>query len=248
MLSRRDLVRIAGLSVAGAALGGCDPSSFNRGLPEMRAARESARKHASRETLIQALERIRAWSEAENPVVARALQPGLSEAEIDERTSELPFRLPREVRWLYGWRNGTGGAGDFLLYHHWLSLEDAIKEYRGLRDLAIVGWDERWFPVFSFQEEYFFLPCGKEPEEALPVLFYFTENTDTPISFTSLTTLAVTQAEALETGAAWVQDKKMGFLEMHNGSYSKIHQRHNPGATYPYYIDPRDSPPPARRQ
>ena len=248
MLSRRDLVRIAGLSAAGAALGGCDLAS-ERALPpqyEMDAAVERARKQASRETLIQALERIRVWSERNNPAVARALRPGLSEAEIDARTKDLPFRLPREVYWLYGWRNGTGLApGAFFLYHQWPSLEDAMAEYKSLLDLGL-GWNRVWFPLFWFQDEHFFHACGEGSQEALPVLKHFLEDTDIPISFTNLTTLALTQAEGLESGAFWVTDREQGFLEMHNGSLSRIHQRLNPGASYPYYVDPRESPPPSK--
>jgi hypothetical protein len=249
MLSRRDLVRIAGLSAAGAALGGCDPSSFQRALPrsdEMSAATEQARKLASRETLVQTLERIRAWSERNNPVVARALRPGLTAAEIDSKTKDLPFRLPREAYWLYGWRNGTGRSpGCFFLYHQWPSLEDAVAEYQGLMDLGL-GWNRMWFPLFWFQDEHFFHACGESSEEALPVLKHFLEDTEIPVSFTNLTTLALTEAEALETGASWVSDKEQGYLGTHDGSFSKIHQRHNPGASYPYYIDPQETPPPAR--
>ncbi|HEY6556225.1 MAG TPA: hypothetical protein VI072_03090 [Polyangiaceae bacterium] len=42
--------------------------------------------------------------------VVNLLQPGLTDAELAQNETQLPFLLTEEVRTLYRWRNGTRGG------------------------------------------------------------------------------------------------------------------------------------------
>ncbi|AVH64457.1 HEAT repeat domain-containing protein [Nostoc sp. 'Peltigera membranacea cyanobiont' N6] len=57
--------------------------------------------------LTQCLERILRWEQKLFPSQVSLLQPGLSDAEINQITQDWPIHLPKEVRELYKWRNGS---------------------------------------------------------------------------------------------------------------------------------------------
>ena len=64
------------------------------------------------------------------PKVLAALQPGLSDAQIDELEAKHAFKLTPDLRALYRWRNGTprNVALDAFPDHAFVPLEDAIAE------------------------------------------------------------------------------------------------------------------------
>lgn len=58
--------------------------------------------------------------------VAKALRPGLSDAEISKLESTYNVTLPNELRTLYKWHNGIAGI-EFFPGHHFVTLEDSLK-------------------------------------------------------------------------------------------------------------------------
>ena len=63
-----------------------------------RGRRDEGNKHA---------ERILAWLEAHDRLVARLLRPGLHAREIEGLETELGWRLPMEVAQFFQWCNGV---------------------------------------------------------------------------------------------------------------------------------------------
>ncbi|MFQ4146430.1 HEAT repeat domain-containing protein [Chlorogloeopsis sp. ULAP02] len=57
--------------------------------------------------LTEALNRILKWKQKHFPSQVSLLQPGLSDAEINQITQGWSIKLPTEVRELYKWRNGS---------------------------------------------------------------------------------------------------------------------------------------------
>lgn len=64
------------------------------------------------------------------PAVLASLQPGLDNAAIDSLESMHAFKLPRDLRMLYRWRNGTARASrlDAFPDHRFIPLDEAIAE------------------------------------------------------------------------------------------------------------------------
>jgi hypothetical protein len=105
------------------------------------------------------------------PAVADFLQPGLSDAEIDEIVGVLPGKLPSESRVWWKWRNGLPawtstehpdsvpwalGGGEFRLS----SLQQCVESYQELREGAqeLSAEDPEifapalWFPIDATSE------------------------------------------------------------------------------------------------
>ena len=112
------------------------------------------------------------WRDQRAPIADR-LEPGLPNAAMDELTSPLGLRLPAEARVWWGWRDGAPQDETRLLTSRqmgtfglpFLSLEEAVAEYRSRRDAAQEAaarqgdnapaeladpdywWDLSWFPI-----------------------------------------------------------------------------------------------------
>lgn len=82
------------------------------------------------QTTEQLLARLENVLRTNAPLVAGALRPGLSDAEIAAMEAEGGFRLSDDLRILYRWRNGmvTNSAAEFLPGQRFLPLEDVMRE------------------------------------------------------------------------------------------------------------------------
>lgn len=107
-----------------------------------------------RETLAE----FEAWLAEHGPDVLARLRPGLSDDQIAERERELaPFHLPADLVELYRWRDGfVHYAPDWvslLIDCEFLSLDEALDEYRFHNELADaepeIPWHPLWFPAFG---------------------------------------------------------------------------------------------------
>jgi cell wall assembly regulator SMI1 len=93
------------------------------------------------------LERLKErWREQDAPIL-EALQPGLSDARMDELVAPLGISLPDEAREWWGWHNGVPGAAGRIkrrmtAIFEFLSLEDAVTECLELREIARSGGDQ----------------------------------------------------------------------------------------------------------
>jgi cell wall assembly regulator SMI1 len=119
--------------------------------------------------------------EAGSPV-ARVLQPGLSDAELDVLAATLPVRLPEELRTWYRWHNGLDpsaadwtfalGNGRFLT-----SLQDSLLSYQ----TCLITWEceeladeftyrPSWWPIAEFDNvDYVVADTAGEPGGPCPV-------------------------------------------------------------------------------
>lgn len=94
--------------------------------------------------------------------IARALQGGLTDGEIDALMAPLGIRLPDELRIWWGWHNGTEpldtigpGGWDFVplqraieYYHGWLDY-GAESVAPDIPAMAEAYWHVPWFPIVS---------------------------------------------------------------------------------------------------
>lgn len=189
-----------------------------------------------REAIVLAAERIEAFLRGEAPAAAEALQPGLTSAELDSTLGPLPCRLPEEVHRLYGWHAGArpGSAQPFVARHAFIAPSEAVAEYRerlrGARDRAW-RWEEAWFPLFELYGEHYVTACTPGAVRAAPVRWVTPERPESPIAFTSLTTLLQTVAEWYESGAVGASG---GEVTLDLERMREIHGRLNPGAVFPY--------------
>lgn len=183
--------------------------------------------------LMDGLEEIIGWHLENETGLVDGLQPGLAPHRIDELLRDAGCEPTAEMQTLWSWHNGAKAVAPFIWYHNFLPVEEAISQRRLLTGIPFSKWPSTYLPVFDFEGEWYGLHCGGDGRKAGPVLHYFLE--DTPrITHVNLTTLISHQAEVLETGA--VTWRKGGMVEDVQAVY-RIHQHHNPGYPFPYYVD-----------
>lgn len=164
--------------------------------------------------LIQVLERIFCWFQANKPNITESLQPGLTREQIDAQVQALPFRLPEEVYQLYQWRNGSliTAPVEFMPQYRLLSLEDAIAERKFSYDiyLEVRGDEVRdsddngcWLPLFAEDGNYYVVKGDANPQANAPILHrseIACDREDLALIFNNLTDMMQAIAECFETG------------------------------------------------
>jgi hypothetical protein len=80
-------------------------------------------------SLEERLAQFRRVLEACNPEGARALRPGLSRRDVEERLARLPFQISPDAVALYMWADGAEGALEILPGAHFVSLDEAVSEF-----------------------------------------------------------------------------------------------------------------------
>lgn len=191
------------------------------------------------DTLRAALDRILAQLTRLGAPVADQLQPGLTDDAIVEAFRDLPFVPPRELRALYAWRNGTANeVDDFFPEYAFLSLSNAILEYRAWReiadDVASSGgltpadiWDPHWFPIFRLQGAFqYVMLCPEHETDTAPILFVCVEDGSHNVQYTSLTHMMQVFADCYETGAFTLHPD--GYLEDDKAKVGAIRRAYTP--------------------
>lgn len=104
--------------------------------------------------VLERISRILKWKA---PKIVSRLQPGLTPQEIDEKTKDLPGRLPEEVYELYQWHNGFSSSNESLVFlafneieADFLSLEASINRFKNLK---YYGCPSNLFVIFEFCHE-----------------------------------------------------------------------------------------------
>lgn len=93
-------------------------------------------------------------------------------------------------------------------------------------------WDPQYIPIFSFEGEWFGAYCGKDAHNAGPIAHYFLED-EPRIIYKNLTVFLANMAEALSSGAIrWENDAMVEDIR----KIRAIHQKYNPGYSFPYYV------------
>lgn len=199
---------------------------------------EKANKAYNPGRLSESLHAIKLWHENNSPAVAKSLKPGLNKNMIKARFLDLGVAAPKELIDLYSLHNGCDPVSNipFIWYHDFLTLDQAISEYRNLMGArSLTGWRGEWFPVFQFQDEYYFVDCWKKDQIAAPVLHYFMEDTVIRPVFLNLTVMMETMDEIFQSNAVWI-DKEWGALKDDIKRIKEIHEKHNPGLEFPYSV------------
>ena len=190
--------------------------------------------------LTQSLKRILNWLQLNQPSFASSLQPGLTHSEIQEKVKNLPFLLPGEFYELYHWRNGVAyGDGDFAVFfppYTFNSLEEALEQYYGLvkyaKNFAAKNWidfseiwNDKWFPIFSFDQEYMCIVGQKENKETSQILYNLKGAGEVSVQYISLTNMMQTIAECYEIGAYYISE--YGDLEIDEVRAEEIRFKYN---------------------
>ncbi len=192
-----------------------------------------ADSHADPGRLEGALLEIERWHRDHGTGVT--LRPGLADDGLRALEAELECRLPDEVRSLWALRDGEPTNG-VIWYHRFLPAEEALAEWRSLQGNFFVRWPRSWVPLFEFEGEWYFAICDKEPRKASPVGYFFLED-EPRVAYVSVTAMLETAAATLREGV--VTWNPAGTLDGDENAIAAIHARYNPGATFPYALEPR---------
>jgi cell wall assembly regulator SMI1 len=136
------------------------------------------------------LARLQSVLEANAPMVAQALQPGLSDEQISSLEREGGFWLSDDLRALYRWHNGMTSDTmlDLLPACRFTPLEEIVRDRALLRQqvasataiqqvafLVLAGHRKDWVTVFDdgFGDGYFFDP--KRSDTGGAFFFHFAE-------------------------------------------------------------------------
>jgi cell wall assembly regulator SMI1 len=110
-------------------------------------------------------QRLETWLGIHAPDILTDLQPGATEAEIQQTEAILGVQFPEDFKAVYRCHNGQGNAGDWLLDgREFLSLERIQEEWQVWKELLDCGdfddsigeptkgirtdwWHAKWIPV-----------------------------------------------------------------------------------------------------
>lgn len=191
--------------------------------------------------LINCLERIFNWLKQNAPSYAEGFLPGLSYEEIEEKVSNLPFKLPEEVYNLYRWRNGTNSPAMIFVYHYFWHLDMALEissdcvndplsqEFRQERGNPLY-----LFPIFEYEGEYFAILGQTEQVETAPVYHIDADAGEVSLAFNNLTAMMQTIAESYETGGYQLTPE--GQLEWDDKKFRSLRLKYNPGTIDNLYV------------
>jgi cell wall assembly regulator SMI1 len=127
------------------------------------------------------------------PAVFAALQPGLSDAQIDALEATHGLKLTGDLRALYRWRNGTPRAANVFAFpdHRFVPLDDALTERTVLRKQVkgttplqqkayarLTGYRDAWVGLIvdDAGDGHFFDPGRSEAQGSF--FFCFAEDAD----------------------------------------------------------------------
>lgn len=153
---------------------------------------------------------------------ATRLRPGLTTDEIGELEIQLlPYHLPEDVRRLYMWHDGAEEPVELVPGFRFLSLREAIAEYRQQFALngGTEGWNPLWFPLLSAQGDLYLtvMSARREPHSCL----YLSCNQDTELYYTypDLRSFVLACAECLDA-RAFIFDGEL--LELNEAQLKRI--------------------------
>ena len=142
------------------------------------------------QTAEQLLARLQSLLETNAPIVAQALQPGLSDAQISALETEGGFRLSDDLRAFYRWHNGmaTNSTAGLLPGQRFCPLDELVSERALVRQqvasgtsvqraafAVFAGHTKDWVHVLDdgAGDGYFFDPKRTDAEGAF--FFHFAE-------------------------------------------------------------------------
>lgn len=161
------------------------------------------------------------WRRQRAPLV-EALQPGLSDRDIDELTASLNLRLPHEARVWWRWHDGVRPTEGLAVYRElgpglpFYSLREAVELCRRLRgrfhdiwaadgpEAVEYWWRPTWFPITE-RRGAIRCDCAVADNEPTPIYWAYSHDHDaeglTIPRVDSFETMVAWWIEALQTGA-----------------------------------------------
>jgi len=170
------------------------------------------------------------WMSVHQPARLKTLHRGLSREEITALAEPLlPYRLPEEVYILYQWRNGQDAGAWFLPGYSFLPLEAALVEYA--QSLAYhEGWNPLWFPILTFQLDYYTVVCDTEQQTSSVVLQSYNQDPGLYVWCASVEAMCRTIRDCYRDGIYYESD---GYLQARENREAIVRQKYSPGA-YPF--------------
>jgi len=172
------------------------------------------------QTTEQLLTHLQAVLETNAQMVARSLQPGLSDAQIAELEAQGGFRLSDDLRALYRWRNGmpTNITVGLLPGQRFIPLAEVVAEralmrqQSGLAFSVFAGHRKSWLHVLDdgAGDGYFYDP---ERTDAQGAFFFHFAEVGYYVWFPSLRNFLSGVIECYQTQAVKVAADGNGFDE-----------------------------------
>ncbi|OCQ91191.1 hypothetical protein BCD64_24570 [Nostoc sp. MBR 210] len=191
--------------------------------------------------IIHCLERILNWLQQNAPSYIEGFLPGLSYEEIEEKVSNLPFKLSEEVYNLYHWRNGTNSQAMIFVYHYFWHLDmvleissDCVNDPLSQEFRQQAGEPLYLFPIFEYEGEYFAVAGQTTLVETAPVYHIDADAGEVRLAFNSLTAMMQTIAETYETGGYYLTPE--GQLEWDDKKFRSIRLKYNPELIDDLYV------------
>lgn len=190
--------------------------------------------------LTENLEKIQTWWETYYQPAARSLQPGLKPEQIRERLKDLPLTIPEDLYTLYTWHNGqqpTGPGAEFIPAYTFLSLDDALKTYREMRELSKTSiqdnefWPPYYFPILSFEGSYYVVLCGGDKPGS--VIERLLEDPEPGAAYPTIAFFIQEIAENYASGAYYIDGE--GHLNTDNEKIQTVFKKYHP-ALPPRYV------------
>ncbi|MDY6901098.1 MAG: hypothetical protein SWZ49_23905 [Cyanobacteriota bacterium] len=203
--------------------------------------------------LTDSLNRIMQWLEENRPDYAASFLPGLSDAEIREKLTNVELELPEEIYELYRWRNGVEDGEDLKSIAYpsmaFMSLDEAIKYHLDIVDNIDIQEHEDFESIFELldanqvnncSDKYLFpflranccfcaVLLGKDKQKHSPIID-ISDALDLEMIFLSLTSMMQTLAKYFETGAYYLGEDN--FLDWDEEKIEPIFQKYNPGLSF----------------
>ncbi len=153
-------------------------------------------------SLVEGLDLLESWRTAHDPIWEHDLKPGLEGQAIERLAKSLrPYKLPRELYELYGWRDGQSGDSDFFDLG-FSSLEQAVHWYHFLLRAA-EGWNPLWFPFCDCNNDQYLVELAdprRELAESSAIYLAQHQNPDMYLWCQSLSGLVDATLLGLEQG------------------------------------------------
>ena len=207
----------------------------------------SAMPPVVKESMDELLAKLDAVLLAKAPATAAALQPGLTDGQIDQLAQQGGFVLTEEMRALYRWHNGmsagANGLAEFIPIHRFMPLDEAVQEramlHQQVKNITLAqraayntfaGHRHDWVGVFEDDAGagYYYDPARRDRPGHF---FYHFDEDATYEYFPSLRNFLAGVIECYETGVYHPATSGPGLdadFDKANGVFAKYGVSHRP--------------------
>lgn len=183
--------------------------------------------------IIDFAEKIYHWLNTHDRHMSILLNDSIPENQIDELCSSLPIKLPKELKKIYQWHNGTvnekGYTYEMLSFFpgfFLISLQEAIDNYHSF--IKDDRWNKMWFPVFANGGgDFFVIECSEHRmlDESC-ILGFIIDYEEVEIEYLSLTKMFETIYLCYKEGAYYIDEDNC--LEINVKKEAVIANKRNP--------------------